>query len=230
MKLNNSERFHRFLFERNWYITGLETIVRAREIALLAEEDNFSLLSDLWRLEGRLSNENNQPRRAMQCFANAKESADRAIDAGQMDPKDTRMIRILTGWGNCLNQLDRYDEAYSLQTEALKLAEEAPEKHGDAVVIVKLNLGYVLYRKGTVECAERMFHDALCLDRKSQPIMYALGNIELAYGNLAEALELHSQALNLYVDQFGRQHHMVADSAYKVGEVYFRKGELDLAA
>ena len=209
---------------------GLETISTARKIAQLANEENFLLLSDLWRLEGRLSNENNEPQHALHCFTNAKRSADQAIAAGQIGHDDTRIIRILTGWGNCLNQLGQYDEAQDLQEKALKLTEVTPpEGHGDAVVIVKLNLGYVLYRKGEIESAERLFHDALSLDRTSQPILYALGNIEMIYGNWVEALELHTQALNLYIDQFGRQHHMVADSAYKVGEVSFRSGDLESA-
>ena len=187
---------------------------------------NAQLLSDLWRLEGRLCNENNQASRAAECFKNAKHWADEAISTQQMDTDDTRLARILTGWGNCLNHLEMFDEALDLQLRAMEFCANNPGKHGDAILIVKLNLGYVLLRKGLVEEAERTFEEALSVDRTSQPLMYALGNIAISQRRFDHGLFLHSEALRLYSARFGEQHHMVADSTYKVGETLLRMGRL----
>jgi hypothetical protein len=40
---------------------------------------------------------------------------------------------------------------------------------------------------------------------------------------------LHLEALKLYVDKFGEQHHCVADSLYKVGETYLKLNLLSQA-
>lgn len=190
---------------------------------------NAQLLSDLWRLEGRLCNENNQALRATESFKTAKELADKAVALKQMDADDTRLVRILTGWGNCLNHLERFEEALELQMQALHFCSSSPDKHGDAVLIVKLNWGYVLYRQGDLEGAERIFEETLSIDRTSQPLMYALANIAIRQQRLEDGLFFHSEALRLYIAQFGEQHHMIADSTYKVGETLLRLDRVEEA-
>ena len=122
-----------------------------------------------------------------------------------------------------------FDEALDLQLRAMKFCADNPGKHGDAILIVKLNLGYVLLRKGLVEEAERTFEETLSVDRKSQPLMYALGNIVISQGRYDDGLFLHSEALRLYSAHFGEQHHVVADSTYKVGETLLWMGRVEEA-
>jgi tetratricopeptide (TPR) repeat protein len=104
-----------------------------------------------------------------------------------------------------------------------------PERHGDAQSIVLLNLGYVYFRRGNLEEAEATFRQAQQLDAKLQPVLYALANVAILRGQLDCALELHLEALQLYVDEFGEQHQCVADSLFKVGETYLKMNLLSKA-
>jgi tetratricopeptide (TPR) repeat protein len=128
----------------------------------------------------------------------------------------------MTGWGNCLNQLGRFDEALDLQLQASQACLTDPERHGDAQSIVMLNLAYVYFRRGNLEEAEATFRQAQQLDAKSKPVLYALANLAILRGQLDCALKLHLEALRLYVDEFGEQHQCVADSLFKVGETYLK--------
>ena len=217
------------MFERNRYNIGLEIIASARTTAETAESLDYKLLSDLYRLEGRLCNEANLPQRGLDAFQNAFRLAKRAIDVGQLEPNDTRCVRTMTGWGNCLNQLGRFDEALDLQLQASQACATDPERHGDAQSIVLLNLGYVYFRRGNLEGAETTFRQAQQLDAKLQPVLYALANIAILRGQLDCALKLHLEALQLYVDKFGEQHQCVADSLFKVGETYLKMNLLSEA-
>jgi tetratricopeptide (TPR) repeat protein len=210
------------MFERNRYNIGLEIIASARTTAEAAESPDYKLLSDLHRLEGRLCNEANLPQQGLDAFQTAFRLAKLAVHVGQLEPDDTRCVRTKTGWGNCLNQLGRFDEALNLQLEASQACATDPERHGDAQSIVMLNLGYVYFRRGNLEEAEATFRQAQQLDAKFKPVLYALGNVAILRGQLDCALKLHLEALQLYVDEFGEQHQCVADSLFKVGETYLK--------
>jgi tetratricopeptide (TPR) repeat protein len=178
------------------------------------------LRSDLHRLEGRLCNEANLPERGLYAFQSAFRLAKLAIETGQLDPRDTRCVRTLTGWGNCLNQLGRFDEALDRQLRASHACATESGKHGDGQSIVLLNLGYVYFRRGALDKAEDTLQQARKLDEKLQPVLYALANLAILRGEIECGLRLHQEALNLYVDEFGEQHHCVADSLFKVGETF----------
>lgn len=171
-----------------------------------------------------MCNEANLPDRGLDAFRTAFALAKDAVAAGQLEASDTRCVRTLTGWGNCLNQLDRFDEALDLQLQASQACAAEPEKHGDAQSIVLLNLGYVYFKQGDLDKAEETFRQAQQLDEKLQPVLYALANIAVRRGDAACGLRLHQEALKLYMDEFGEQHHCVADSLFKVGETCLKLG------
>jgi tetratricopeptide (TPR) repeat protein len=223
------DRLKSYLFERNRYNIGLEIIASARITAEAAQSPDYKLLSDLHRLEGRLCNEANLPMRGLDAFQCAFRLAKRAIAVGQLESNDTRCVRTLTGWGNCLNQLGRFDEALDLQLQASEACATEPEKHGDALSIVLLNLGYVYFRRGNLDKAQDALQQAQALEEKLQPVLYVLANLAILRGQVECGLKLHLEALKLYMDEFGEQHHCVADSLFKVGETYLRMNKLSEA-
>ena len=178
-------------------------------------------LSDCYRVEGRIFNESNQPTRALESSKNAKLYADQAIAQGLLDEHDSRLPRILTGWGNALNQLEQYSAALELQLEAIKLCREAPDGESDAITIVRLNWAYLLLRCGDLDQAMRILQVALEDDPDVPYVLYPLGEVYRAYGRFDEALAVHKKAYDLYVAQFGDQIDKVADSLYKLGEILF---------
>jgi tetratricopeptide (TPR) repeat protein len=118
--------------------------------------------------------------------------------------------------------LGRLDEALNLQLQALHACAAEPDKHGDAQSIVLLNLGYVYFRRGTLDKAEDTLQQARKLDAKLQPVLYALANLAILRGETEHGLRLHQESLKLYRDEFGEQHHCVADSLFKVGETFLK--------
>jgi tetratricopeptide (TPR) repeat protein len=219
---------HSYLFERNRYKLSLKSISSARQIAESVEDVDAVLLSDLYRLEGRLYNETNQPIQGNNAFSKAHTFAEKAISAGALDPQDTRVVRTLTGWGNCLNQLGQLDDALALQLKSLRMCElDSSGRHGDAIIIVKLNLGWVRVRREELLEAQSILQQIThyALDSTVEPALYALGNLSIQLADYKKGLYLHSEALRLYVARFGEQHQCVADSLFKVGETLMKLGD-----
>lgn len=177
------------------------------------------LLSDCYRVEGRIFNESNQPIRTLESSEKAKLYADEAVAQTLISIHDSRLPRILTGWGNALNQLDRFDEALAMQLEAIKLCRDVPNDTSDATTIVQLNWAYVLLRLDDPKRASRILQTALEKDQDAPYVIYPLGNAYLAQGRIDEALAEHVRAHDIYVSWFGDQVAVVADSLYKIGEI-----------
>ena len=131
------------------------------------------------------------------------------------------MPRILTGWGNALNQLGQLDHALSMQLEAVKLCRDVPSDKSDASTVVQLNRAYVLLRLGDAESASCILQTCIDNDPETPYVMYPLGNAYLALNKIDEALAEHIKALKIYVSWFGDQVAVVADSLYKIGEIMF---------
>jgi len=98
----------------------------ANEIFELAKVPNILILSDCKRIEGRMFNELNQPEEAVKANQASLEYAERAVQEGLTSIEDGRIPRILTGYGNSLNQLGDFDKATKMQLEALKMARLCP--------------------------------------------------------------------------------------------------------
>src|SRR6266566_10082483 len=116
------------------------------------------------------------------------------------------MPRILTGLGNSLSQLKEFDDALEAQLEAKKLCCDVPPGQSDAITIIQLNPGFLLYRRGDLNNAERLLRATLEASPRTPPAMYALGNTLLAQGNIEEAIAVHLNGLEIYIDMFGDQH------------------------
>lgn len=196
-------------------------MAHARYILESSDAVDVLLLSDCYRVEGRIFNESNQPLRTLESSKKAKEYADQAVAQGSMDVYDSRLPRILTGWGNALSQLGHFEEALSMQLDAIKLCRDVPSDKSDAITIVQLNWAYVLLRIGEAEQAARILRAALETDPEAPYVIYPLGNAYLAQERIDEALAEHIKALNIYVSSFGNQAAQVADSLYKIGEIMF---------
>lgn len=129
------------------------------------------------------------------------------------------MPRILTGLGNSLSQLRKFDGALDAQLEAKKLCGDVPPEQSDAITIIQLKLGFLLFRRGDLNNAEQILRATLEASPKTPPAMYALGNTLLAQGNVEEAIAIHLRGLEIYIEMFGEEHALVGRCAYKVGEI-----------
>ena len=193
----------------------------ARRILEYGESTDALLMSDCYRVEGRIFNESDQPLRTLESSKKAKQYADLAVKLGFIDITDSRLPRILTGWGNALNQLGQLDHALSMQLEAVKLCRDVPSGKSDANTIVQLNWAYVLLRLGDAESASYILQTCIDNDPETPYVIYPLGNAYLALNKIDDALAEHIKALNIYVSWFGDRVALVADSLYKIGETMF---------
>lgn len=170
-------------------------------------------------MEGRMFNESGDPTRAEKSNRQAQKYALAAISKGYIGEDDQRMPRILTGLGNSLSQLRKFDDALEVQLEAKRICGDVPPEQSDAITIIQLNLGFLLYRRGDLNNAEQILRATLEASPKTPPAMYALGNTLLAQGKVEEAIAVHLNGLEIYIGMFGDQHALVARCAYKVGEI-----------
>jgi tetratricopeptide (TPR) repeat protein len=143
----------------------------------------------------------------------------KAISKDYIGGDDQRIPRVLTGLGNSLSQLKRFDEALEAQLEAKRLCGDVPPEQSDAITIIQLNLGFLLYRRGDLNNAEKILRATLEASPRTPPAMYALGNTLLAKGSIEEAIATHLEGLEIYIDMFGDQHALVGRCAYKIGEI-----------
>lgn len=180
---------------------------------------NELILSDCYRMEGRMFNESGQPVRAAESGRQAQKYALEAVSKSYISKDDQRMPRILTGLGNSLSQLQEYDDALSAQLGAKQMCGDVPPEQSDAITIIQLNWGFLMYRRGDLKSAEQILRATLEANPKTPPALYALGNTLLAQGKIEEAIAVHLQGLEIYIAMFGDQHALVGRCAYKVGEI-----------
>lgn len=209
----------RYQFERFHHDAAAKSFSLARDVIGRAAEPNELYLSDCYRMEGRMFNESGEPLQAAQSNRMAQEHAQKAMQKGYIDHTDQRMPRILTGLGNSLSQLGQFDQALEAQLEAKKLCGDVPPDQSDAITIVQLNLGFLLYRRGDLHNAEQILRAALDLSPDTAPALYALGNTLLAKGQVDEAIAVHLRGLDIYRDMFDEKHALVGRCTYKVGEM-----------
>lgn len=219
----------RYLFERNRYRACYRILEDARAILRSSPKFDVLLMSDLYRCEGRVCNEDCQAEQAIIAFQFAYKYGEEAAANGTLDVHDGRMARILTGWGNALSHLRQFEEALKLQMKALELCTAVPQATSDAVFIVRLNWGFLLYRKGDLVEAKRILRAALNDDPKAAWTMVALGSTYLRENKQEKALNLFLEAMRLYLNMFGDWHQVSGAITYKVGEILTRKGEWNQA-
>jgi tetratricopeptide (TPR) repeat protein len=209
----------RYQFERFHHNAATQAFALARQVIQFASTPNELYLSDCYRMEGRMFNESGEPTRAAESNRQAQHLASIAIAKGYIGPKDQRMPRILTGLGNSLSQLNHFDDALEAQLLAKKLCGDVPPEESDAITIIQLNLGFLLYRRGDLHNAEQILRATLEASPRTPPAMYALGNTLLAQGKAEDAIAVHLNGLEIYIEMFGDQHALVGRCAYKVGEI-----------
>ncbi|KAF2118386.1 P-loop containing nucleoside triphosphate hydrolase protein [Lophiotrema nucula] len=206
-------------FESNHYTEAAESFKTTRKVLAMAHEPDLLLLCDCFRVEGRLFNEMNMPKDAKRRNIEAKKLAELCIEKGLFDNYDSRMPRILTGLGNTMSQLGEFDQALTLQHEAMRLCREVPREQSDAATIVQLNLGFLILRMGDVVGAERLLLSTVDEAPNAAYAWYPLGNTYLQQRKVEESLAAHLTALRIYITWFGEYHTFVADSLYKTGEI-----------
>lgn len=200
-----------------------------KDIFSFAEDPDIVVLSDCHRIEARMFNEFNMPTRSLETGKASLKYAEEALKSGLISLNDARIPRILTGLGNSYSQLGQYEEATDMQLEALRLGGNITGEN-DAVGIIQLNWGFLLYRKGEYEEAERVLRTTLDAFPDMPPANYPLGNTYLALGKVDEAISEHLHGLKLYMSRFGPAHAVNAKCMFKVGQILLRhKNEPRLA-
>lgn len=208
-----------YQFERFHHHAAAKSFALARSIIEKSNNPNEIYLSDCYRMEGRMFNESGQAERGAESNQKAHEYAILAISNGYIGKDDQRMPRILTGLGNSFSQLRKFNEAFNTQMEAKKLCGDTTVDKSDAITIVQLNLGFLLYRIGDTNNAEKILRATLEDSPRAPPVMYALGNTLLAQTRVEEAIATHLKGMEIYIEMFGDQHALVGRCAYKVGEI-----------
>ncbi|KAI1842360.1 hypothetical protein JX265_001792 [Neoarthrinium moseri] len=160
-----------YQFERFHHQAATETFALARKVIGLASDPEELYLSDCYRMEGRMFNESGQPVEAAESNREAYKYALAAKSKGYIHEDDQRIPRILTGLGNSLSQLGQFDDALKAQLTAKRLCGDVPPEQSDAITIIQLNLGFLLYRRGDLNNAEQILRATLEASPRTSPAM-----------------------------------------------------------
>ncbi|KAI1378988.1 hypothetical protein F4677DRAFT_410252 [Hypoxylon crocopeplum] len=218
-----------YQFEKFHHQAANESFKMTKSIFGFAEQPDIVVLSDCHRIEARMFNELNEPLQSVQTGNASLEYAEEARRRSLITMDDGRIPRILTGLGNSYSQLGQYEKATEMQLEALKLGGSISGEN-DAIGIIQLNWGFLLYRQGKYEEAERVLRATLDAFPDMPPANYPLGNTYLALGKVDEAISEHLKGFELYKSRFGPQHAVNAKCMFKVGQILLRhKNEAHMA-
>jgi serine/threonine protein kinase/Flp pilus assembly protein TadD len=147
-------------------------------------------------------------------------------------PKPTALISALNGLAVTLAELERFSEAESLYTEALKVGRLTLGREHPYVSGVLGSLGLMHYRKGDLDKALSFLREAQAIDQKlfghEHPrTSFLLNNMAVVLrdrGDYGTAEPLLRRVLEVDRKHLGANHPFVAGSLYDLGLLLVRAG------
>lgn len=124
------------------------------------------------------------------------------------------LVRAHDNLGLCYEALNQPEEAIGHYREAIRLNRAATKTASPWPV---LNLGILLRTRGELDEAERLFREALAVDRRFAPGHYQLGAVQEERGRLDDAVGSLRQAISL--DE------SYAEAYYALSRIYRRRGQ-----
>ncbi|KAK0730143.1 hypothetical protein B0H67DRAFT_560920 [Lasiosphaeris hirsuta] len=221
--LTGTMEFAELLYNASWhnYERGTfehsEPLLRTAEQYCLGHDGCELILADIYGARASVATETNQPSSALGNFKLQYESIDRAVKRGMVELPDIRFCFGLGGMGNGTHGMGQYEEAelwYRRCFEAFEGLNADKRMYGG-------NLAFCLIWQGKLDEAQRVLDPII----NSVPdtgfrtgyIMYPLGNLQIARGELGKAFKTHSEALKIYQLNLGDNHRRTADLCHKVG-------------
>jgi len=128
--------------------------------------------------------------------------------------REPALVRAHDNLGLCYEALNQPDEAIAHYREAIRLNRAATKTASPWPV---LNLGILLRTRGELDEGERLFREALAIDRRFAPGHYQLGVVLEERGRLDAAVGSLRQAISL--DQ------SYAEAYYALSRIYRRRGQ-----
>ena len=134
--------------------------------------------------------------------------------------------------GECYKRKGDYDDALNYHKRALKIRVKLFGENHPITAASYENLAKTYYKLGEYEEALDYIDKALPLQQNDvglARIYTILGNIYLALGNCEKAKEYHTQASELRLQIFNKEHPRNAESYKYLGEVYVKQHQYDYA-
>ncbi|KAK0611224.1 P-loop containing nucleoside triphosphate hydrolase protein [Immersiella caudata] len=214
--------FAALLYNASWYnyergtFENLEHLLSGAEHCCLQLDGCELILADIYGARASVATETNQPSLALENFKLQHKAIDAATSQGMITLPDIRFCFGLGGMGNGIHGMGLYQDAEQWYRKCLRAFEglDADQRMYGG------NLAFCLIWQGKLDEAQRVIDPII----KSAPdrgfrtgyIMYPLGNLQIAKGDLDSASKTHSDALKIYQQTLGDKHHRTADLFHKV--------------
>ncbi|KXX77252.1 Protein SERAC1 [Madurella mycetomatis] len=221
--LVGTREFAELLYNASWhnYERGTfehsEPLLRAAEHYCLGHDGCELILADIYGARASVATETNQPSLALENFTLQYEFIDRAVKRGMVELPDIRYCFGVGGMGNGTHSMGQYEDAERWYRKCF----DAFEGLNADKRIYGGNLAFCLIWQGkldkTQEVIDPIINSVPDTGFRTGYIMYPLGNLQIARGEMDNAFKTHSDALRIYRLSLGDKHHRTADLCHKVG-------------
>ncbi|EAQ85334.1 hypothetical protein CHGG_09348 [Chaetomium globosum CBS 148.51] len=221
--LAGTKEFAELLYNASWhnYERGTfeqsEPLLQASEHYCLAHDGCELILADIYGARASVATETNEQSSALENFKLQYEFVDKAVKRGMVDLPDIRYCFGLGGMGNGNQGTEQYEEAeqwYRKCFDAFEGLDADKRMYGG-------NFAFCLIWQGKLDEAQAVIDPIMnsAPDRgfRTGYLMYPLGNLQIARGELNKAFKTHSDALKIYQTTLGDKHHRTADLCHKKG-------------
>lgn len=144
--------------------------------------------------------------------------------AARMHPEvldSTFYVRILSNHGIAHLALENYVESETFHKEAIGLCGRLGLQEQCSMGNLMQNLAACYLWSGKLAQAENTLNEAMLQPNKNREgAVYTRGNLLLRLARYDEALLLHKEVLQVYIDELGPWHPTTADSWHKLGSIF----------
>ncbi|KAK4443298.1 protein SERAC1 [Podospora aff. communis PSN243] len=214
--------FAALLYNASWYnyergtFEDSKPLLRAAERCCLHHGGCELILADIYGARASVATETNEPSLALENFKLQYDAMSEAVKQGVVRLPDIRFCFALGGMGNGTQGMGLYEKAeqwYRKCFEAFEGLEADRRMYGG-------NLAFCLISQGKLDEAQSFLGPIVnsAPDRgfRTGYILYPLGNLQIAKGQLDKAFKTHLDALKIYQQTLGDKHHRTADLFHKV--------------
>ncbi|KAH8203220.1 hypothetical protein TruAng_002625 [Truncatella angustata] len=231
VQLSGTIEFAELLYNASWYnyergtFEHLEPLLHAAEHYCLRHENCEVVLADIYGAKASVATETNRQDAALQNFQLQYEFLNQAIKKNVIQLPNIRFCFALGGMGNGTQGMGQYKDAEQWYRKCYNAYEGLD---GDRKIYGG-NLAFCLIWQGKLDEAQEvlnsLIHAAADMEFKTGYIMYPLGNLQIARGELDKAFKTHLYALKVYQQTLSDKHHRTADLCHKLGWHYHARKE-----
>ncbi|KAL4821140.1 hypothetical protein BDW67DRAFT_180684 [Aspergillus spinulosporus] len=212
-------------YQTGQYNLGEDAFRKAQSLIKHIPNPDHNLLSAMYFHYTRMTTEDGKLREALSSIQLSRFHVEEAAKHNPSTRKTPLYIRIISNQGVGYTAVEKFVESERFHLEAIAACVEHGLEELCSLGNLTQNLGSCYLWMGDLERAQQTLELALTQpNRNREGAMYTMGNLLLRLKRYDEALNLHKEVLQIYMDTLGPEHLITADSWYKLGCIFLIDG------